>query len=106
MPPNCNRLIEKRKKKQQHAVIGVSIWTSLAAIRKLFLHLLLAVLAGDWNVAIRAGGRARSGDREHAVDRQTGGDVGARHTRRKPVLPQKLSGHKAVVVLSAESRVC
>lgn len=68
--------------------------------RKLLLHLLLPVLAGDWNVAVRAGGRARGGDCQHAVHRQTGGDVGARHTRRKPVLPQKLSGHKAVVVLS------
>lgn len=71
--------------------------------QKLLLHLLFPVLAGDWNVAVRAGGRARSGDCEHSVDRQAGGDVGACHTRRKPVLPQKLSGHKAVVVLEAES---
>lgn len=72
--------------------------------RKLRLHLLLPVLAGDWNVAVRTGGRARGGDREHAVDGQTGGDVGARHTRGKPVLPQKLSGHEAVVVLCVSAQ--
>lgn len=68
------------------------------------LHFLFgcSIFTGNRNTALYARRWPRCSDCQHTVKRQAGGDIGPWHSWRKSVLPQKLSWHKAKVILKAK----